>query len=794
MDRELCSELALLRRRIIENEFQDLNDMQQKAVYSVSGPLLILAGAGSGKTTVLVNRIANIIRWGKAYETEKVFGEYSGEEIEEIRRSAEENIPLREELAERLSVSAPAPWRILAITFTNKAANELKERICKKIGEKGLDIWASTFHSACGRILRRCAHFLGYTEHFTIYDTDDQKRLIKECMKSLNIDEKLIPVKMVLGEISNAKDNMLAPEDFAETAEGDSRLLSVSRVYSMYQDRLLKANAMDFDDMIFNTVVLLRDFPEVREKYSSQFMYIMVDEYQDTNHMQYELVRLLSQTHGNLCVVGDDDQSIYSFRGATIRNILDFESTFEDTTVIKLEQNYRSTKNILDAANSVIKNNASRKSKTLWTDNEKGGRIILYKASDERDESRFIVNTITERVSRGGDYSDFAVLYRMNSQSQSIERALVRAAVPYRIIGGRRFYERREIRDMVAYLSVISNHNDNTRLKRIINIPKRGIGDKTVSQIEEIGNMLGQSMFETMKQAEDFDALTKSKSKLAAFAGIIDEMSDLLESGMPVSDMYDRLVERTGYIPFILKESDHGEEAVENIRELRSGIMRYEQDNPDNADLQGFLEEIALMTDIDNYNSAEAEGRVVLMTLHSAKGLEFDNVFIPGMEENTFPGYLSTLSSTEMQEERRLAYVGITRAKKQLCLISSRSRTLFGKTNYNKPSRFISEIPEELIEEQQSEAAPQWGTGAGLEIKKEKRRTDMEMTRIISGRQQQSTGTGSYYPGMRVSHKRFGDGMIINVTPMGADSLLEVAFDTVGTKKLMANYANLKKL
>ena len=782
-------DIAAWRRQIIENEFSSLNDMQQQAVYTVSGPLLILAGAGSGKTTVLVNRIANILRWGCAYETDQVFGEYDSEEIEIIRRAAEQKEPLPDDLAQRLSVSAPSPWRILAITFTNKAANELKDRICAKVGEVGLDIWASTFHSACGRILRRNAHYLGYSEHFTVYDADDQKRIIKECLKNLGIDEKMISPRACMSEISNAKDNMMTPADFMNYADGDSRLMSIARVYKLYQDRLVRADAMDFDDMILNTVFLLRDNPEVLDKYSNQFRYIMVDEYQDTNSVQYELVRLLASAYGNLCVVGDDDQSIYRFRGATVRNILEFEKDFANTCVIKLEQNYRSTKNILSAANAVIRNNAARKEKTLWTGNDIGAKLIRYNAMDERDESSFIAETITRSVAAGGKYSDFAVLYRMNSQSQTIERALVRAAVPYRIIGGRRFYERREIRDMIAYLSIISNRSDDTRLKRIINIPKRGIGDKTVSQLEEIGNMLGQSMFATALQCEDFDALIKSREKLFAFCKVIEDMAHELEVGNPISEMYSKLVERIEYVPFILTESDHGDEAVENIRELKSSIMRYEKENPDDATLQGFLEEVSLLTDIDSFNENGDDDRVVLMTLHSAKGLEFNNVIIPGMEENTFPSYMAQMSEEEMQEERRLAYVGITRAKKQLYLITSKSRTLFGKTNYNRPSRFLSELPGGLVEEKEKQLPLNY-VKPGI-TQKEKRNNDFAQSKVITAGPQRSKSEIDFQPSMRVHHERFGDGMIISVRKMASDTLLEIAFDEVGTKKLMANYAKL---
>ena len=781
-------ELAELRKKIIENEFSRMNDMQKQAVFTTQGPLLILAGAGSGKTTVLVNRIANILRWGEAYESDAVFGEYSDEEIDEIKKAADGEVTLSDELADRLSVSKVHPWRILAITFTNKAANELKDRICTKVGEIGNDIWASTFHSACTRILRRYGENIGYSNHFTIYDTDDQKRLLKDCIKALNIDEKMIPAKSILNAISRAKDEMKTPDMLKSEAGTDNRLISIAKVYNLYQQRLLSFDAMDFDDIIFNTVTLFKECPEVLEKYQEQFKYIMVDEYQDTNTLQYELIRLLADKHKNLCVVGDDDQSIYKFRGATIRNILNFEEDYENSRVIKLEQNYRSTKNILAAANYVIKNNADRKGKTLWTQNEQGSKITWYNASDETDEGNFITKTINDGIAAGAKYSDFAILYRVNTQSQVLERVFVRSGIPYKIIGGHRFYDRREIRDMIAYLNVISNHNDNNRLKRIINVPKRGIGDKTVSQIEEIGNGIGLSMFETMKEADEFEALTKSRAKLMEFCDMIEELSDMLDDGVSISDMYDELVERIDYLPFIKHESERGDAAVENVMELKSSIAQYEQDYGSEATLQGFLEEVALMSDIDNYNEAEANEKVVMMTLHSAKGLEFPNVFIPGMEENVFPSFQSTLSNEDMQEERRLAYVGITRAKKNLYLINSDSRMLYGHTTRNRPSRFLNELPEQLVEKKHREI--KINPNIQMPSPKAKRSEDIAKSRIISSGIPKKPAV-TYTVGMRVSHKAFGEGTILNVKPMASDSMLEIAFDKVGTKKLMASFAHL---
>lgn len=782
-------ELVQLRKKIIEKEFCHLNDMQKKAVLTVQGPLLVLAGAGSGKTTVLVNRIAHILRWGEAYESDQLYGDYTEKEIAQMQSAAEGTTVLSDELADRLSVSKVYPWRMLAITFTNKAANELKERICKQVGDTGNDIWASTFHSACMRILRRYGERLGYEDHFTIYDTDDQKRVIRDCLKALNIDDKMIPVKTVLPEISNAKDSMVSPEKFKRKAGNDARLLSIANIYKEYQKRLLAANAMDFDDIIYNTVELFNEFPDILEKYQEQFKYIMVDEYQDTNTIQYELVRLLAEKYGNVCVVGDDDQSIYKFRGATVENILEFDTDYENAKVIKLEQNYRSTKNILTAANYVIKNNYERHEKNLWTQNETGEKIVNYTATDEQDEGGFITKTIKAGVESGKNYSDYAVLYRMNTQSQSLERAFLRARIPYKIIGGRKFFEYREIRDMMAYLNIISNPHDNNRLKRIINVPKRGIGDRTISQLEEISNTLGQSMFETMRQSEQFEALLKSAEKLKSFVSMIDNLNAMLDNGTPVSEMYEKLIAVIEYDSFIKRESDRGEVAVENVHELTSNIIQYEHENGDDASLQGFLEYTALITDIDSY--AEQDDKVVMMTIHSAKGLEFENVFIPGMEENMFPSFQAIMSPDDMQEERRLAYVGITRAKKNLYVSSSESRMLFGHTTRNRPSRFLKELPEQLIEPKHREIV----RNPDIEIPEPKaaRRAEIERSKVITSGISLNSNTAavSYSVGMRVSHKSFGEGVILNVKPMASDNMLEIAFDTVGTKKLMSKVAPL---
>ena len=782
-------EMIESRKKIIEREFAHLNDKQREAVLAVKGAVLVLAGAGSGKTTVLVNRIAHILRWGEAYESDKLFGEYTAQDMEDISNAVEGISGLPEELVQKLAVSRPYPWRVLAITFTNKAAGELKERICKTTGVIGNDVWAMTFHSACMRILRRYGERLGYAEHFTIYDTEDQKRVLRECIKALGIDEKMLSVKEVLPEISHAKDNLVSPERLLKRAGDDFRMGSIAKIYKEYQKKLLESNAMDFDDIIYNTVELFNEFPDILEKYQEQFRYIMVDEYQDTNTAQYELVRLLSEKYGNVCVVGDDDQSIYKFRGATVENILEFDHDYENAKVVKLEQNYRSTKNILAAANSVIKNNTERHEKSLWTRNDTGNKIISYKASDEQDEGRFIVNTIKAAVENGAKYSDYAVLYRMNSQSQSLERAFLHAKVPYKIIGGRKFFEYREIRDMMAYLNVISNSSDNNRLKRIINIPKRGIGERTISQVEEISIQNNTSMFDIMENARQYDVLAKSAEKIGNFVKIINDMKEMLDSGEKISDMYERLIKLTEYEPFIRMASDKGENAVENVHELTTNIIQYEREAGTDASIQGFLEYTALLTDIDSY--AEQEEAVVMMTVHSAKGLEFENVFLPGMEDNIFPGFQAVMADGDMQEERRLAYVAVTRAKKNLWLIHSDSRMLFGHSTRNRPSRFLSELPEDIIENKQRERIR--NPDPDIPEPKAIRRADIASSKVITSFSGKPV-TVNYTAGMKVLHNTFGEGVIISVRPMASDSLLEIAFDSVGTKKLMGKIAKLTVL
>lgn len=699
------NEFLELRKKIIEKDFARMNDKQKQAIFTVNGPLLILAGAGSGKTTVLVNRIANIIKYGNAYN-DVFIPEFVDEACINKLKIYAQNEDNSTDLPFNLSVDSARPWQILAITFTNKAANELKERLVNMLGEIGNDVWASTFHSTCAKILRQHAEKLGYSNHFTVYDTDDVKRLIKECQQTLNIDDKILSHKSIISAISHAKDNMISHKEYSHQAGNDYRLTQIAKVYNMYQMRLIEADAMDFDDLLFNTVTLFRKCPDVLEYYQDKFHYVMVDEYQDTNKVQYEFIKLICQKRKNLCVVGDDDQSIYKFRGATIENILNFEKTYKDAKIIKLEQNYRSTQNILDAANAVIENNSERKGKKLWTQNNAGEKIHLHTAFNENDEANYIAETILNKVATGANYSDFAILYRMNAQSSNIERTFIKSGISYRIIGGHRFYERKEIRDVIAYLSVINNPNDEVRLRRIINRPKRSIGDKTISKITEIAAQTGQSLLEIIRHADEYSDLLRAALKLKKFANLIDGLIEASNNpDFSLHNLYQKVLEDTDYLENIKLEKDDVDARIENINELLSNIIKYEQENGDSASLEGFLEEVSLMTDIDNYdNNANA---VTLMTMHSAKGLEFPVIFLPGFEEGIFPGTQSIYNPEELEEERRLAYVGITRAKKELYIINAETRMLFGSTSRNKPSRFSLEIPESLIEKTENKRAVQ---------------------------------------------------------------------------------------
>lgn len=793
------SEILALRRAVLEKDFARMNDRQKQAVFTVNGPLLILAGAGSGKTTVLINRIANILRYGDAYNSTYLRDDLDENDIAACKAYIENGMPLTTETQEHLSVSACAPWRIMAITFTNKAAGELKDRLCAMLGETANDIWASTFHSTCARILRRDGERIGYSSHFTVYDTDDQRRLMKSILKELDISEKNITPKSILNEISRAKDSLISPAEYALTVGDDFRLKIISRAYTTYQKRLEDADAMDFDDLINKVVELFKKCPDVLEYYQNRFRYLMVDEYQDTNHAQYTFVRMLAEKSGNLCVVGDDDQSIYKFRGATIENILSFENTFQNATVIRLEQNYRSTQNILDAANAVIEHNTERKGKTLWTQNGTGAMIHLHTAENETDEAERITKIILDGVAAGRKFSDYAVLYRMNSQSLTFERNFAKSGVPHRIIGGTRFYERREIREMIAYLSVINNPSDEMRLRRIINTPKRSIGDRSVEVAARIGQQTGETLFEVVSHAKDYPALSRAANKMTLFAAQMQGLIELNDDEeVTLGELYDELVERIDYLNFLKTDDpESAEDRAANVQELASNLRRFEEENPEGT-LSDFLEEVSLITDIDNYdNNADS---VVLMTVHSAKGLEFPVVFLPGMEENIFPGMASVYVPSEVEEERRLAYVAITRAKEELYIFHAESRMIFGMTNRNRVSRFVEEIPETLIEHTRSRdysarpvSMPSFG-GAKPFGEAPKTKSVAEAGGFTPKPRVKPAPAGTYRVGDTVLHKAFGTGLIVSATPMANDTLLEVAFDKVGTKKLFANFARLTKV
>lgn len=769
----------------LKHYFSRMNDMQQKAVFTVNGPVLVLAGAGSGKTTVIVNRIANLINFGNAYNDDTAV--YSDDEMQFLNDYAQGKTDDFDTLRDIVAVNPVKPWNILAITFTNKAAGELKERLSSMLGDEGGSVNASTFHSACMRILRSEIENLGFGSDFTIYDSSDSQRLIKNVMAELDVSEKQFVPRTVLSEISFAKDKMITPEQMLEDAGIDYRKKVVARIYKLYMERLRTANALDFDDILCKTVELFDKFPEVLEKYRSRYKYIMVDEYQDTNHVQFRLVSQLSAGHKNLCVVGDDDQSIYRFRGANIENILGFEEQFEGAAVIRLEQNYRSTKTVLDAANSIISNNMGRKEKSLWTNGEQGEKIIWYKAADENDEANFIVKTVKADYEKHGSYSRNAILYRMNAQSNIVERALVKADIPYRVYGGMRFYDRKEIKDITSYLAFINNPNDMLRFRRIISEPKRGIGDSTVALIDDISRDLKISPYEVMRDCDQFAPLSKKVTALKAAAEMFGELIDMVETS-PLDEIFDAVLTKTGYLTY-LKNQENGDNKVENVEELRTSILRYMEESAEPT-LGGFLEETALFTDADEDDGGR--DKVMLMTIHSAKGLEFDNVFLIGMEDGIFPGSRSLDNEDDMEEERRLAYVAVTRAKKQLYVTSAGRRMIFGQTQHNVTSRFIREIGKEhYIKQDNYTKNKDMHDNSVTEVQS----LSLQQQIAMAKRQTAVKATNTTYEaGERVSHKIFGEGTVISATPASNDYMLEIAFDKVGTKKIMANFAKLTKL
>ena len=839
------------RRAYIASQFSHMNNRQLEAVLTTQGPLLLLAGAGSGKTTVLIHRIANLIRFGTGADSVEIPPMVTEEDVLFLEGIVAASDSPYDDRAEALCRFEPVvPWSIIAITFTNKAANELKNRLSDMLGPQGQDVWAMTFHSACCRILRKEIHRLGYSSDFTIYDSSDSERVIKEILKDRNLDEKIFPPRSVLSMISKAKDQLRSPGELSQSMGDDVRMQRIGEVYEDYANRLKSANALDFDDIIVLTVQLLQNFEEVRLSYQKKFRFVLVDEYQDTNHMQYLLTSLLAGGYENICVVGDDDQSIYRFRGATIENILSFEEQYHGARLIRLEQNYRSTQSILDAANGVISHNRGRKGKKLWTSNGAGDPLVHFVAASESDEANFVANTILDGCP-GKGFGDYAVLYRTNAQSNAMENAFKRSGIPYRIIGGTRFFDRAEVKDMLAYLWVIQNRHDDLRLKRIINQPPRGIGAKTVETMERLADAAQKPLYDIVGDPYNYPAIARSANKIMDFVMMMEDCSLLLET-LSLPDFYEELLQRTGYVA-MLEEKDEPENRtrLENVRELKSSLVQYEE-STDQPTLRGFLEEIALYTDIEQYD--QGADAVVMMTMHAAKGLEFPNVFVVGMEEGLFPSTRSIGEYEEMEEERRLCYVALTRAKKRLYLTSARQRMLYGRTSSNMPSRFLKEIPERLVEKKESERlsfgfdgygsyGSSYGGGYGSQGNSSYGGSyggSSYGDRVSYGGGSYSSGSygsGSYgsayggtygggspqggnagnsrYPdsfskpkpkatkalpdykmGEMVVHDSFGQGMILSVLPMGGDAMLEIAFDKVGTKRLMATTASqrMKKL
>ena len=808
------SEFLKLRKQYIEKRFSSLNDEQRSAVLTCDGATLVLAGAGSGKTTVIVNRILCLLLFGNAYESDEIWGEPTEEDVQELRDllSGKADVP-SERMNSLLRAGSIRPWNILAITFTNKAADQLKERIKRAVGPEGGDVFASTFHSACVRFLRRDADRLGWPSSFTIYDTDDTERVLKDIYKSYSIDDKVYPMRWVASRFSSIKDSLSDIEEYEAMNRNDYRTAMVVRVFKEYQRRLKEAGAFDFDDLIYFTVQLLQDNPDIREYYHNRFRYIMVDEYQDTSKAQYMLVKLLTNDDNNVFVVGDDDQSIYSFRGATIQNILNFESDFAPAKVIRLEQNYRSTSNILGSANSVIRNNKGRKGKELWTDQDGGNKVDVHVSDNEHDEVAYISSDIYKHSSIGVPFSAHAVLYRTNAQSATVESYFARAGIPYKVIGALRFYDRAEIKDVLSYLSLVVNPADNLRLKRIINRPSRKIGDATIDRIQEIAEGLHVPMIEVIQTCEDYPSLSRAAGPLKRFSELYEKLCELYETES-LAVFTDKLLDLTGYRNMLVALGTEGESRLENVNEFISTVKAYEEENPE-GDLAAFLEEISLVSNMDNYD--ENADRVSLMTIHSAKGLEFDYVYLIGMEDGLFPSDRSRFSETELEEERRLAYVGMTRAKKELHLIRAETRMLYGQTRRNPPSRFVVEIDPSFIVETGNVVKPRtyldreyaganrYTSGFG-ETYRNNRGTaksyfnmqgndfSLKSKKSAAPKPRITPNETSFKTGDIVEHRMFGRGVVLSATPIGGDVLLEINFESCGKKKAMANYAPMKRV
>ena len=781
------------RKKYIEGRVSMLNEMQRQAVLPTEGPLLLLAGAGSGKTTVLINRIANLLRYGRGSEGREIPDFVTEADVRFLEGLPQE--PSEEDMAraDGLCALEPVkPWNVIAITFTNKAAGELRDRLETMLGEGAGDIWAMTFHAACCRILRRNIDRMGYTSSFTIYDSADSERQMKEVLKDMGLDDKTFPPRLVLSIIGRQKDRLISPDQMLENSRSasDLRLTQIAKAYASYQKRLKENNALDFDDILYVTVKLLQQEADVREYYQRKFQYVLVDEYQDTNHVQYLLTGLLCGRWGNICVVGDDDQSIYRFRGATIENILSFEEQYPGTRVIRLEQNYRSTQAILDAANAVISHNVGRKGKHLWTAKKGGAPILVYEASDESAEGNFVAGQILAG-SQGRDFRSFAILYRTNAQSNALEYALKRNGIPYKVIGGTRFFDRAEVKDMLSYLCVINNRADDLRLGRILNNPPRGLGAKTIEAVQRLAEAENKSLYAVLSDPYSYAPLEKSAQKLLQFSALIEGLAQLLAEGMSLPEFYDELLVRTGYADMLTaKPTEENKTRLENVRELKSSIHAYMAGTPEPT-LAGFLEEIALYTDLEQYS--EGDNTVVMMTVHSAKGLEFPHVFLVGFEDGLFPGMRAIGDQEEMEEERRLCYVAITRAKETLTISHARQRMIYGRTASSLASRFLREIPAECMEKRGGYRPEERRT---VPYEKRITRSNGYLSGSVRAPAAPAAPLPDYNKGDLVMHAAFGKGMILSVVKMGGDALLEVAFDDIGTKKLMAKAAgaHMKKL
>ncbi|MBS5144671.1 MAG: UvrD-helicase domain-containing protein [Butyricicoccus pullicaecorum] len=775
-------QFAAIRRSVIEQVFSRLNDRQKEAVFCTEGPLLVLAGAGSGKTSVLIHRIINILRFGHGYDSPYATPNAGMEDLAFLADYLSDPVPEHRERAMRLCAVDPVkPWQIVAITFTNKAAQELKDRLTSAIGQADASaIWAHTFHTCCLRILRRDIERLGYSRTFTIYDEDDKKRVITDLIRRLGLDDKVFEPRKVMQEISRAKDNLITPRTFEVERRGEYYMGRIAELYALYEKEMRANNALDFDDIILKTIQLLREHSDILEHYQQKFRYVLVDEYQDTNHAQYVLTALLAGGYQNICVVGDDDQSIYKFRGATLRNILEFEQQYQNTRVIRLEQNYRSTDTILNAANEIIRNNQNRKGKELWTEQRGGCKIKLHRSDTQENEAEYIVRHVLEGVERGRKWGDFAVLYRNNVLSNAVESAFRRHSIPYQIYKGRDFFSRAEIRDMFAYLWVIENPSDTLRLKRIINVPARKIGTRSVALAEQLAEQRGISLFSVVQHADEYSELGRGANAMKQFAQMIATLRRLLQE-VSLSEFYEAMLDMTGYQEALENKNDaESRSRLENIMELKSNIVSYEETSEEPT-LSGFLEEMALYTDADKQE--DTEDTVLLMTMHAAKGLEFPVVFLCGMEDGLFPSFRVEDNEEDIEEERRLCYVAVTRAKEQLYLTCAERRLMYGQTRYAHPSRFLQEIPETLLDSNLSR-----GQQTG-EMRVSSCATINPSYRAPSALCTSAASAEQFAVGDRVVHKAFGEGLITEAKPMGGDQLLEIAFTEKGTKRLMAKSA-----